>query len=78
MTKFSPIVLAVVAIMASSASAFVPSNQMGSLSTVARVSEKMPTIESVLNMSEQNVGSIFEVLSLQYFDGLNFLTLPFF
>lgn len=62
MTKFSPIVLAVVAIMASSASAFVPSNQMGSLSKVARVSEKMPTIESVLNMSEQNVGFIFEAM----------------
>ena len=61
MNKFSPLVVALVAMMASSASAFVPSKQM-STRTITRGSEKARGIESILNMSDQNVSDAAIVL----------------
>jgi len=53
MNKFSPLVLAVVAMVVSSASAFVPSNRIVSPGSSVRRTEKTTTIESVLFMSDQ-------------------------
>jgi len=54
MTKFSPLVLAIIAIIASSASGFVPSNRMTSPDSSVRRTEKRTNIESVLSMSEED------------------------
>jgi len=55
MMKVSPLVLAVVAMIASSASGFVPSNRMLSTANSVRSTEKKLNIESILKMSDDDV-----------------------
>jgi len=54
MYTFSPLVLAAVAMVATSASAFVPSNRISSPTISARTIEKASTIESVLFMADED------------------------
>lgn len=54
MVQSSTVVLALVAMVASSASGFIPSNRAVSPGTSVRRNEKYANIESVLNMSDQD------------------------